>query len=240
MRWDAGTYGRSFAEVYDDWYGARGDEAAVVAALGRRCLGRRLLELGVGTGRLAIPLAEEGWSVTGVDSSPEMLAILAGKLRRRPASVVTLLDDAGSDPGVPWPAVDVVLAAFNFVFNLSDRAAQRRCFRRAAASGARHFVLEAYVPDPELRSGTTESRLTDGRRIRTTVDAATGSVFGAHIGLDGTERPWRACIASPDELDAIALSSGWQLERRDEDWVGSGFDPTASAAHVSWYARRDA
>ena len=75
-------YGRSFADVYDDWYREVSDVDATVArvaALAARRGGGRVLELGVGTGRLALPLAARGLAVTGVDASPEMLERLRAK-----------------------------------------------------------------------------------------------------------------------------------------------------------------
>src|SRR5688572_1528720 len=83
--YDAGSYGRGFADVYDDWYADVSDVEATVEAVDRLASAvdgspRRVLELGVGTGRLAIPLALRGCAVTGVDASPEMLE----QLRRKP------------------------------------------------------------------------------------------------------------------------------------------------------------
>src|SRR5262245_43609357 len=69
-RYDAGTYGRGFADVYDDWYSDVSDIDATVdgvCALAAEAGGDRVLELGVGTGRLAIPVARRGLSVVGVD-----------------------------------------------------------------------------------------------------------------------------------------------------------------------------
>lgn len=79
-RFDPATYGRSFADVYDAWYPTdevTGATVAHVAALAGP--GGSVLELGVGTGRLALPLAERGLSVTGLDASPDMLDRLAAK-----------------------------------------------------------------------------------------------------------------------------------------------------------------
>ena len=85
------AYGEAMADVYDEWYAGVSDVEATVAALVRlseMAGGGRVLELGVGTGRLAIPLAETGLTVTGIDVSPAMLARLrakpGGDRRRRP------------------------------------------------------------------------------------------------------------------------------------------------------------
>ena len=64
------SYGDGFADVYDDWYQGVTDTDACVAALAALApAGARVLELGTGTGRLAIPLAARGFSVVGLDSS---------------------------------------------------------------------------------------------------------------------------------------------------------------------------
>jgi len=233
--WDPGTYGRSFADVYDDWYGVRGDEAAVVEHLGA-AVGRcgRVVELGVGTGRLAIPLARAGWEVVGVDSSPEMLAILGRNATLAGVRVDARLHVVGD--GAELPEADVVLAAYNFVFNLPDRRTQRAGFAEAIAA-APVLVVEAFVPDPGLASGERDVVLPSGVAVRTNTDHRTGVVEGCHRGPDGVERPWRICVATPDELDELAVSSGWVLDERDEDWSGTAFDAATSPQHVSVYRR---
>ena len=66
----ADTYGESFADVYDDWYADVSDAVATVAAVEQMANGGPVLELGVGTGRLALPLAERGVRAVGIDASP--------------------------------------------------------------------------------------------------------------------------------------------------------------------------
>ncbi len=87
--YESNSYGDGFAEVYDDWYA---DVTDVVATVDRMVTvagaGGAVLELGVGTGRLAVPMVEAGLKVTGIDSSNAMLAQLAV---RDPSSSVTLI-----------------------------------------------------------------------------------------------------------------------------------------------------
>ena len=75
--YDDSTYGDAFADVYDEWYGEISDIGETVSTLLELAAGRAVLELGVGTGRLAVPLAEAGAAagvtVTGVDTSAAML-----------------------------------------------------------------------------------------------------------------------------------------------------------------------
>ena len=76
---DERSYGRGMADVYDRWYGGISDVDATVERLAMLAEGGPVLELGVGTGRLALPLAARGVEVYGVDTSPEMVAQLASK-----------------------------------------------------------------------------------------------------------------------------------------------------------------
>ena len=127
---DAGTYGRSFADVYDRWYPS---DEATVASVDRLCAlapaGGTVLELGIGTGRLAIPLSERGLRVTGMDSSPEMLDAL-----RRNVADATRTDGGGrpavdidadlGDVAAPgdWPPdrFDLVVATNNLLMNVAE------------------------------------------------------------------------------------------------------------------------
>jgi hypothetical protein len=200
----------------------------------------------VGTGRLAIPVAAAGWDVVGLDASPEMLARLAAKVASAVAAgsavtagtVVGVLGDAADPSSVPQGRFDVVLAAFNFLFNLPDRDAQRRCLAacrgRIADSG--RLVVEAFVPDPTMRSGRSEARgPVTGVRVVTDADTGRATLVGEHVDDDGRRRPWRVCFASPDEIDALAADAGWALEARHEDWAGTPFHPDESPQHVSVY-----
>lgn len=74
----ANTYGERIADIYDSWYAAHDERCIdVLAELAR---GGPALELGIGTGRIALPLRERGVSVHGIDASPAMVA----KLRAKP------------------------------------------------------------------------------------------------------------------------------------------------------------
>src|SRR5438132_461197 len=78
-RADLGSYGRSFADVYDAWYSDVSDVEATVERIASLAGAGRVLELGVGTGRLALPLAHAGVAITGIDASIEMLDALRTK-----------------------------------------------------------------------------------------------------------------------------------------------------------------
>jgi SAM-dependent methyltransferase len=258
--YDATTYGRAFADVYDDWFGevsdvdatvdgvlALLDEHATTAADPSRpasVAGRRVLELGVGTGRLALPLAARGAEVVGIDASPEMLARLAEK-PGADAVVARLGDmaDVGSlDLGPPFA---VAFVAFNTFFNLTTRAAQVSCLRGVAAQlvPGGVFAVEAFVPpDPGTApDAVVTPRTIAADRVVLTVarrDHESQTIAGQHIELTEAGgvrlRPWLVRYAAPRELDELAAEAGLALVRRSADWRGAPFDDE-STAHVSVY-----
>ena len=156
MESTADRYGRSFADVYDSWYrddaSAPGfDAAAVCAAIDGLTRGAAdILEVGVGTGRLAIPLALAGHRVVGLDSSRDMLVRLEENIDRLgtgTGSVRAVLGDASAT--LPPDRVDAVLGAFNLIVNLPGRSAQAAfvaaAAQRLAPGGV--VILDAYLPD---------------------------------------------------------------------------------------------
>ncbi|MGH9139244.1 MAG: class I SAM-dependent DNA methyltransferase [Acidimicrobiales bacterium] len=247
------TYGDAFADVYDLWYDDPAEVAAAVATLAEladRSGVRSVLELGVGTGRLAVPLAAIGVEVWGLDASPAMLA----RLRARPGGeLVHAREGDIADPrralGVSDGRFGVVVAAFNTLFLLVDREDQRRCLAGSAAlvapGGA--VVVEAFVPASPLagvgaESVVSPSRVTSGGVVLTVSEhrPAEQLVIGQHVEVRHTAvllRPWRIRYATPDQLDELAASVGLERRARWGGWDQCGFDDTASG-HVSVYARR--
>jgi SAM-dependent methyltransferase len=244
--YDAGTYGQGFADVYDDWYGDVSDVDATVEGVLALLEGSAgpVLELGVGTGRLALPLASRGATVIGVDASEAMLA----RLRAKPGAdrVRTVHGDMAhlGDLALDGPFA-LVFAAFNTFFNLTTREAQVSCLRdagRALRPGG-VVAIEAFVP-PEPGTATDSvvtPRTIDRDRVVLTVakrDPATQTIAGQHIELTEAGgvrlRPWLVRYAAPRELDEMAAEAGLTLRRRTADWRGTPFDD-ASTAHVSLY-----
>lgn len=240
------SYGEGFADVYDEWYLGHFDNAATVAYLervGRATPGAparlRVLELAVGTGRLALPLAARDHDVTGVDVSPDMLAVLAGN---DPGGRVTAIcgDMVDDLPDGPF---DLAFVAYTSLFMLTEPDRQAACFAAVAArlapGGA--FVVEAFVPDDPPRDGTdvTLRSMTAGSVVLsvTTADAASQRVDGQLVELtDGQPvrlRPYSLRYSTPAELDAFAAAAGFALEARLDDFDGTPFDPDASPRHVS-------
>jgi SAM-dependent methyltransferase len=243
--YDASTYGERFADVYDDWYG---DLTEVDACTGRLAVladGGPVLELGVGSGRLALPLAARGVEVHGIDASEAMLA----RLRAKPGSDairVTQGDMADLDLGEP-PPFTVVFAAFNTLFNLPTAEAQRRCFERVASLLAPQgvFVVEAFVPAERGTAGPAGSvsprRITADEVVLSVShhDAPQQTISGQHVHITDRGirlRPWHLRYAPPEELDAMAAEAGLTLTWRCADWAETPFGPDAGV-HVSAYHR---
>jgi SAM-dependent methyltransferase len=145
--YDPTEYGTHIAADYDEIYGAAFDTVGAVSRLADLAGNGPILELGVGTGRLALPLAERGLAVHGVDSSAEMLELLRAKPGGE--AVATTLGDF-SDVVVGRPAeFSLVVLAVNTIYALASQDEQIRCFETAARHLAPGgcFVVEAWVPE---------------------------------------------------------------------------------------------
>jgi SAM-dependent methyltransferase len=244
------TYGAAFADVYDEWYGASDDLKVVVDFL-TSSQPRRVLELGVGTGRIAIPLAarlraaDESATVVGIDESPEMLALLAtndsGGLVH--AVIGDMVDNQPDD------SFDLVFVSYNTLFNVVERSRQQACITAAARrlSEGGLLVIDACVIDTsgaEASSSQSAHGVSSEQRgawqvhTETTFDATSGAVTGSITSRhqDGrvAVRPFTITYSSPREIDAMCATAGLTLVSRHGSWQKTTFDDD-SARHVSVY-----
>lgn len=246
----ASTYGESFADVYDAWYADVSDVDATVTTVAALAADSAVVELGVGTGRLAIPLAARGVSVVGVDASPSMLALLAAK--RDGAGVVAVEGDMADLGAIPSLAdhgpFGVVFAAFNTFFNLPTDAGQAACLAgcHAVLADDGVLVIEAFVPPEQgLADGGVSVRdVTPDAAVLTVSkhDADAQLIRGHHIEMrsaGNTMRPWVVHYRTPSQLDASARAAGFVLEDRWSDWRRTPFDPAVHDVHVSVYRKGD-
>lgn len=243
MTSDPGAYGRTFAAVYDDWYPLDSDTAAATAAIrARHPPPRRLVEVGVGTGRIAIPLAEAGYDVVGVDSSEEMLTRLTRKLETPGGGVMVRVvrADARYLSGCADGSADVIVAGLNLVFNLlgdDDLGLFFRACRRVSAPGGVLVVQTDRTAALEPgASATSPADIGDHSAVVTTTVRADGRVVdGMHQVVDADGRPigeprrWSIRPIGAAELDTTAQAAGWVLDERLDGWDGNG------GATVSWY-----
>lgn len=242
---DPTRYGDRFAELYDAVYegGAQFDTEGAVARLTELAVGGPVLELGVGTGRLALPLAAAGLEVVGVDASSQMLAALAAKPGG--GSIEAVQADFGAlDLRRRFP---LVVLAIGTIFALPDQDAQVDCF----ASVARHlepggcFVVEAWVPDlsPFWRGRDARPLLIAEDRVLfelAEIDPVEQRMrtTRVHASDDGVRLlPANHRYAWPSELDLMARLAGLALEERSADWRRTPFSAHAPG-HVSVYRAR--
>ena len=239
--YEADSYGDAFADVYDDWYAGLTDVGVTVRTIVELAgTGGSVLELGAGTGRLAVPLAEAGLTVTGIDTSTAMLDRLTA---RDPDGLVTVaVGDMVDD--LPTGPFDVAFVAYNTIFNLLTDERQRACLTAVAASlrsgGA--FVVEAFIPDEDVIGGpavTVRSMGVDHVVLSVSehrADEQTASGQFVEITEAGGVRlrPWSIRWADPDELDEMAAAAGFGVESRWADMSGAPFTDD-STHHVTVY-----
>lgn len=238
---DPTRYGRSFADVYDDWYADAFDTDAAVAALVELAAGAPVLELGAGTGRLAIPLAATGLEVVALDASIEMLDRL--QANDRAGLVEPLWADMSSfAAALPDRRFGLVVCAFNTILNLADDAAIAACLADVTEvlQPGGIVVIEAIVPadpiDVPSRSLTPAHVRTDAVVfVETILDPSTGRLEGRHVEIgEGAvrTRPWSIVLRGPEALDAAATEAGLRLRERWSDWSATPFGDD-SDTHVS-------
>lgn len=236
------TYGDRIASVYDQWT-AQLDPGPAVEFLTRFVdAGGRALELGIGTGRVAIPLSACGVTVEGIDASDEMVARLREKDDGR-SIPVTMGDFA--DVAVIG-IFDLVYVPYSTFFALPSQAEQLRCLVNVAAHlrPGGHFVLDAFVPDVtrfrQHQSVSYEGATESGLRLDVARhDPVHQRVESAHVLLTETGTvtyPVHVRYAWPAELDAMALAAGLDPMARYGDYERAPFT-AESESHVSVYRR---
>lgn len=222
---------------------ARGEEDDIVQFLARIARQRSCLEFGVGTGRIAVPLAQTGCAVDGVDLSADMLAAL--RTRSGADQVHAVLGDMTTTTFEK--TYGLVYVVHNSLFNLLHQDDQVRCFENAAKhlDDEGVFVVEAASPAPLLRltdgqfvhaaSVEVDSCELDARRY----DAVTQTLEGNRMRLsaEGFEsRPIVLRYAWPSELDLMARIAGLVLLDRRGGWNGEPLTDR-SERHISTYGR---
>ncbi len=245
MKHEPSTYGDRWAPVYDRIHAHLGTPEAVdpaVAVLKELACGGRALELGIGTGRIALPLAQRGVQVHGLDASTAMVELL----RQKPggSKIPVHIGDFGSfDLGSSFAVVYVV---FNTFFALTSQDEQVSCLR----SVSRHLtdegvlLIEAFVPDigrfdrgQRISTGSVEEGHVSINLDRH--DPVDQTVASSHLRLSpaGVELfPVAIRYAWPSELDLMARLAGLRLRTRWADWQRSPFT-ASSTNHVSVYER---
>jgi SAM-dependent methyltransferase len=239
---DEGYFGERVAARYDDVSWSMFDPALLAATadfLAEMAGDGAALEFAIGTGRIAVPLAERGVRVAGIDNSEAML----NRLREKTAEIEAIEGDMAST------RIDgdfsLVYLVFNTIFNLTTQDGQVACFENAAAHlqpGGR-FVIEARVPELQrLPLGQTVLpwRADPQGMSYYVYDVVTQRLSGQHYYFhdDGKVEasPTEMRYAWPAELDLMARLAGMRLEHR---WAGWDKEPftALSPSHVSVYEK---
>ncbi|AUG80647.1 methyltransferase [Kitasatospora sp. MMS16-BH015] len=239
-----GYFDERVAEQYDQSSGAEFEPTAIARAVDvlAELAGRgAALEFGIGTGRLALPLARRGVPVHGIDLSRAMVS----RLRAKPggADIGITIGDFATTQVTPPPAEPFTLAylVFNTIMNLADQESQVECFRNAADHLAPGGVFVVEVMVPELR------KIPPGQNIvpfhtsptgwaYTVYDTVTQDATCHYIELTPDGRgeahsiPFR--YVWPAELDLMARLAGLRLRHRWDSWTRAPFTED-SVQHVS-------
>jgi SAM-dependent methyltransferase len=234
-----GYFGERIAAAYDESSGEMFERDVVQPAvdlLADLAGSGRALELGIGTGRIALPLAQRGVPVHGIDMSRAMVARLRAKPGSDPIGV-TIGDFATTRVDGTF---SVAYLVFNTIMNLTTQEAQVACFRNVAAhlEPGGSFVIEVAIPDLRmLPPGQTAVpfHVSPTKWAFDAYDVATQAMSSNYIEVvDGrgeyTSIPFR--YVWPAELDLMAQLAGLRLRDRWDGWKRAPFT-NESRQHVS-------
>jgi SAM-dependent methyltransferase len=249
MNWyTSSTYGDKIADIYDQ-PGQTPDDAEEAADMLSRLAKvaapqtPRLLEFGVGTGRIALPLLDRGCEVTGVDPSTEMLkrCVVADQDER--LSLIEADMTTVSVPDADFHVVFVAATTFFLVLTQDDQIQVFVNAHRHLTPGG-HFVIQTFVPEPASFLAHQRTRVygleDDYVDVDFTMnDPVSQTLTTQHVVFrpNHTEfRPLKLRYCWPSEMDLMARLAGFTLVGRHSDWAGSPFT-RASTDHVSVYRK---
>jgi SAM-dependent methyltransferase len=235
------TYGERIAGVYDQWYSEFDPNA--IQALAELARGGRVLELGIGTGRIALPLLNAGLNVHGIDASESMVSRLHAKTG---GEKITVTMGNFADVSIDGEFA-LIYVVFNTFYALLTQDEQVRCFQNVAshlASGG-VFVVEAFVPDLTRFTGGQAMRATriEGNEVQVDVSQIEFDrqvITSQHLVLTelGTRfYPVKLRYVWPTEMDLMARLSRLQLRERWSDWK-KGLFGANSGKHISIYEHK--
>lgn len=222
------TYGDAVADVFDGtgWAGDPGDTEETIEWLAENSGGGPVLELGVGTGRVAVPLARRGIEVHGIDASEGMLT----QLRDKPGGeLVHLHVQDFTDFTLPYK-FSLAYAVFDTLPFITDQEEQIRCFQKVAdvlEPGGR-FVIQTSIPDPARydRNQRTQTVRVEKDHVVMTFTrreriSQCSSIQFAVLRPDGIRFfPMRIRTVMPSEMDLMARLGGLTMESRWGHWDG--------------------
>ena len=237
------TFGKLNAERYDAMYEElmSAETADSVETLAELAAGGKVLELAIGTGRVALPLAARGLTVHGIEASEAMVA----RLREKPGGSAIPVEIGDMAEVRVKDTFDLIYLVFNTIFNLTTQEAQVCCFQNAARHLSNNgvFVVETVVPDLSgyvdgQRMKGSWARMDSARFEIAIHDPVVQTVAFQRIVISegGTQMvPHFMRYAWPSELDLMARLAGLERRERWAWWDRSPFT-AESKSHVTVYA----
>jgi len=234
------TYGERIAGTYDAFYAEV--DPACVDLLAELAGGGAALELGIGTGRVALPLHARGIPVHGIDASAAMVAQLQAKAGETEIGVTV-----GSFAEFDLPErYQLIYVVFNTFFALLTQEEQIRCFhavaRHLAPAGV--FLMEVFIPDLTRFQGNQAIRIVSMDESSVRLDLTQHEPLTQRISAQGVVLdegglqffPVKLRYAWPSELDLMARLAGLSLQQR---WASWSKEPlrAGSQRHISVYGR---
>jgi cyclopropane fatty-acyl-phospholipid synthase-like methyltransferase len=239
--YEASTYGDKIADIYDSIHTAELlNTAETVEFLARRAGRGPVLELAIGTGRVGLPLAQQGIEVHGIDASEKMVAKLRGK-------------DGGGDIPVSFGdfkdvpvegRFTLIYLTFNTIFGLTTQEDQVTCFRNVADHLTEDgvFVLDGFFPDTSRFDRDQRVNVNEIGVDRVFMDVSrhdrmAQTISSQHLIITPGAiemYPVHLRYIWPSELDLMARLAGLQLKQRFASYAEHPFT-SASGAHVSVY-----
>lgn len=238
--YDDTTYGERIAQIYDELY-AEVEEATIELLL-ELVRGGKALELGIGTGRVALELYRRGVPVTGIDASQSMIT----RLRAKPdGDAIPVVEGSFIEIDIE-EKFDLIYVVFNTFYNLRSQDEQVHCFRSIAEhlTDTGVFLVEAFVPDLTRfdRNQSVRAIHLDSDRVRLDVsrhDPLAQQVISQHVHISekGIQLfPVNLRYVWPAEFDLMAKLAGLERKQRWGSWDKQDFS-AESGKHISVYGR---
>jgi Methyltransferase domain len=238
----ASTYGDQIADIYDSLHTAELlNTSETVEFLARRAGPGPVLELAIGTGRVALPLVQRGLEVHGIDASEKMISKLRAKEGGRDIPV-----NFGDFKDVPVEGnFSLIYVTFNTIYALTTQEDQLACFRNVAEhlTDDGVFVLDGFFPDTSRFDRGQRLNVNEVEVDRVFIDVSrhdpkAQTVSSQHLIITkgGIEMyPVHLRYIWPSEFDLMARLAGLELKERFANYAEHPFT-SASGAHVSVYA----
>jgi SAM-dependent methyltransferase len=224
MQYDPAEYGREWAEDYDVWEDDGGeDAAAAVARLLELAAGRPVLEVGAGTGRVAIPQAHPGATVTATDISPEMIAVLR---RKDPDGCVDArVEGMEAISGGPYGLIANLLSSLLMLREPDQQFAALRSAAAALEVGGLLVVEMVELAPAPLPAQEVSLAGEPPTTVWGEYDEGTGLRTIHHRLPDGTRRTTVLRRLTYAELLGGALAAGLTPIGLELGWTGTPFVP---------------